>query len=212
METLLQLVTTDVSKLSHDLQLYSINFLVFYDVDQICGDKCLKVGKDDHKPFCEKFKWLWESPQCQSQAPRFQGESKSICQCGQNTMSIDDMNFSRSYCCILEQTCQDEGNRIVCQNGTLTSLNERCGDTCPIDKAGSAMAISTKEACNQGTIKCRKNKNIAYDINEVCNQEQDNEDSYAEKFCGSLGGLPCYNNLTKGLHKIEQCYNKGFIG
>ena len=127
-------------------------------------------------------------------------------------MSIDDMLFSRSYCCSLEQTCKDEGNRIVCQNGTLTSLNERCGSGCPTDKKGSAMALSTKEACDQGSIKCRKNKNIAYDIIEVCDQEQSNEDSYAEKFCGSFGGLPCSYNLTKGLQNIEQCYNKGFIG
>ena len=90
-------------------------------------------------------------------------------------------------------------------------MNDKCGNECPTAEAVSAMAIATKEACDQEG-KCYRNKNLYYDVNEVCDSGQKNESDFAEKFCGSLGGLPCYNNLTKGLLNIDQCYGKGFIG
>ena len=136
-------------------------------------------------------------------------------------MAMYELNRSRSYCCSPDWPCQDQGNKIVCQNGTLVSYNDKCGNECPTAEAVSAMAIATKEACDQEG-KCYRNKNIYYDVNEVCDSGQKNESDFAEKFCGSDGKyemlkqgkpVPCFNNVTIGMHsRMGQCYNTGFFG
>ena len=128
-------------------------------------------------------------------------------------MTIDELDNSKSYCCSPDWLCQDQGNKIVCQNGTLVNWNDKCGNECPTTKAGSAMAIATKEACDQEG-KCFRNKNIYYGVNEVCDIGLNDESDFATKFCGSRGhSVPCFNNVTNGMHsRMGQCYHTGSIG
>ena len=194
-----------------------VSFQYFIILVNICGDKCLHYGKQDHRSYCEFWNHSWESALCESKAWLFQGAlSKSICQCGQQTMAIYELESSRSYCCSPDWPCQDQGNKIVCQNGTLVNINDKCGNECPTSDGASAMAIATKEACDQEG-KCFRNKNIYYDVNEVCDSGQKNESDFAEKFCGigrSDGeSVPCFNKVTIGMHsRMGQCFNTAYIG
>ena len=130
-------------------------------------------------------------------------------------MAIYELNRSRSYCCSPDWPCQDQGNKIVCQHGTLVSQNDKCGNDCPRVERGSAMAIATKDACDHKG-KCFRNKDIGYSFNEVCGHSQKNESNFAEKFCGSRSrgnSVPCFNNVTIGMHgRMGQCYNTANIG
>ena len=128
-------------------------------------------------------------------------------------MDINELERSRSYCCSPDWPCQDQGNKIVCQNGTLVKWNDKCGNECPTAEYVSAMAIATKEACDQEG-KCFRTKGSGYDVNEVCNCSQNDESNFAEKFCGSDGrSVPCFNNVTIGMHsRMGQCYNTRYIG
>ena len=179
----------------------------------ICGDKCLHYGKEDHRSYCEFFNYPWKSAQCTIQAWRFKGASKSICQCGQLTMSIYELSGSRSYCCSSDWPCQDQGNKIVCKNGTLVNWNDKCGNECPTAEGVSAMAIATKEACDQEG-KCFRNKDIYYAVNEICDHGHNDEVEFTEKFCGFDGdSVPCLNNFTLvKYNRIGQCYNRRYIG
>ena len=143
----------------------------------------------------------------------FKGASKRICQCGQQTMSINQLSSSKSYCCSPDWPCQDQGDKIVCQNGTLVNFNDKCGKECPTAERVSAMAIATKEACDEEG-KCFRNKNRDYDVNEACDHGHNDENEFAEKFCGSDGNsVPCFNKFTLGRYKrIGQCYNTRYIG
>ena len=190
-----------------------VSFEYFIMLGYVCGDKCLYYGKQDYRSYCEFFNLPWESAQCQSEDLRFQGASKSICQCGQQTMAIHELESSRSYCCSPEWPCKDQGNKIVCQNGTLVKFNDKCGNECPTAESVSSMAIAAKEACDQEG-KCFKNKNSYDDVYEVCDSGQKNKSDFAEKFCGSDGrSVSCFNNVTIGIHsRMGQCYNTGYIG
>lgn len=88
-------------------------------------------------------------------------------------------------------------------------MNDKCANECPTAEGVSAMAIATKEACYQEG-KCFRIKDSAYNLNEVCDHGQKNESDFAEKFCGSDGSLPCFNNST--FNRIGQCYNRRYIG
>ena len=196
-----------------------LEFVFYYISANICGDKCLYQGEEDHRLYCQFHGFKWESAQCQSQDWQFQaGASKKICQCGQQTMNINELQSSVSYCCSPDDQCQDQGYKIVCQNGTLVNWNDKCGNECPTAKGVSAMAIATKTACNNEG-KCFKNRNrftntnSVYSINEVCDHGQKNESDFAEKFCGRKGSVPCFNNVTQGIYNsIRQCYNTNYIG
>ena len=180
---------------------------VFIILAFICGDKCLHYGKEDHRSYCEYRGYSWEGAKCERSAWLFQGASKSLCQCGQQTMAIYELDKSKSYCCSPDWSCQDQGNKIVCQNGTLLKYNDKCGNECPTAEVVSAMAIATKEACDQEG-KCFKNKNTVYNVNEVCDHSQNDESHFAEKFCGSDSrSVTCFNDVT-----IGQCYNTGTFG
>ena len=187
-----------------------VSFQYFIILAFICGDKCLQYGKEYHRSWCENnMGYLWESAKCQWNSRKFQGASKKICQCGQQTMSINEF---KSYCCSPDWPCQDQGNKIVCKNGTLVNMNDKCGNECPTAEFVSAMAIATKGACDQEG-KCFINENTAYDVNEVCDHSQKNGSDFAEKFCGIGRSVPCLNNVTNGMHnKVGQCYNTGYIG
>ena len=186
-----------------------VSFQYFIILAYICGDKCLHNEKEDHRTYCDFFKLPWDSAQCQRQA---RGFSKSICQCGQQTMSIDELGNSRSYCCSPEWPCQDQGNKIVCQNGTLVSENDKCGNECPTGEGVSAMSIATKEACDKES-KCYMNKDILYSVNEVCDHSQNDESDFAKTFCGFDASVPCFNNVTTGMYsRMGQCYNTYYIG
>ena len=187
----------------------NLNFFL----DFICGDKCLQYGKEDHKPYCAKEGYEWESVDCQRLDWLFQHpSSKTICQCGQLTMTIEDLNRVKSYCCSPDWPCQDQGNKIVCQNGTVVKQNNKCANECPTAGIVSAIAIATKEACDLEH-KCYQNKENSYDFNEICDLNQIDGKQFAGKFCGSNGySEPCFNNVTTGIHKIGQCYSKDFIG
>ena len=187
----------------------------FSDIGLICGDRCLKRGEKDLKPYCEMLGLEFESAKCQRRAATtYHGESKNICQCGQDTLSILDLNKSKSYCCNHDWPCEDQGNKIVCQNGTITNLNRKCGNECITARTVSAMALETKEACDKKNTMCYNNKNSAYTINEVCGDDKISESAFAEKFCGfSDRSTPCFNNITNGSYKnIRQCYHIGFTG
>ena len=156
----------------------------------------------------------FESAKCRRRAGTYQGESKNICQCGQDTVSILDLNKNKSYCCNHDWPCEDQGNEIVCQNGTITNLNKKCGNECVTAKYVSAMALETKDACDRKDVMCYINKNSAYTVNEVCGHENMSESVFAVRFCGfSDRSRPCFNNVTSGIfNNIKQCYQIAFIG
>ena len=93
----------------------------FLDVGLLCGDKCLKRGEADHKPYCEMLGLEFESAKCRRRAGIYQGESKNICQCGQDTVTILDLNKNKSYCCNHDWPCEDQGNKIVANFTMLPS-------------------------------------------------------------------------------------------
>ena len=185
---------------------------VFVISGKICGDKCLHYGKEDYRFYCEYWNFPLENARCQIEAPRFQGSSKSICQCGHQTMAIYELSAIRSYCCSPDWPCQEQDNKIVCQNGTLVSENDKCGNECPTGEGVSAMSIATKEACDKES-KCYMNKDILYSVNEVCDHSQNDESDFAKTFCGFDASVPCFNNVTTGMYsRMGQCYNTYYIG
>ena len=134
------------------------------------------------------------------------GKSKS-CRCGDKTMTVVDLANSRSFCCSPEWPCEDQGSEVVCPNGTLVNINDKCRKRCPAAGLVSATAIATKEACDEEN-KCFQNKDLGYNVNEVCDHDQQKDEiSFAEKFCGFNDSVPCFNNATTGLYNISQCYN-----
>ena len=181
-----------------------------------CGDQCLKYGKEDHREACERNGVEWESQICQSESisSRFTGESVNVCKCGHDIISHFDMQDTRQYCCNSDVPCQKQGNTIICQNGTLLNVNDRCGKTCATAERVSSMAIATKKACGQENDKCYQNMDRLHYQNSVCNRDgHEDESEFANKFCGSFGGVPCYNKYTNGQYnKIGQCYNSRYIG
>ena len=93
------------------------------------------------------------------------------------------------------------------------NFNDKCGNKCPTAEFVSAMAIATKEACDQED-KCFRNRNSVYTVNQVCEHSQKNESDFAEMFCGDdFRSVSCFNNVTVGMHsRMGQCYNTAYIG
>ena len=172
---------------------------------------------EDHLHYCKKFGYSLDSIKCKrldERFQRFQTTSKSICQCGQETMSIQDLAISKTYCCNRNIPCVDRGNKIVCETGSLVNVNDKCEEECPSAEGTSAMAIATKESLGPETKKCYLNMDRKYTLNKVYSNSNTNEMEFARMHCGpSDFSIPCFNNFTRGLHKhIRQCYDVAYVG
>lgn len=169
---------------------------------------------EDHLQYCKNFGYSLDSLKCQrldQRFERFQTTPKSICQCGEETMSIQDLANTKTYCCNRNLPCDDRGNKIVCQSGTLVNVNDKCKEECPTAEGMSALAIATNESLGSEANKCYLNMDEEYSLNKVYSLGNNNGTVFAKMHCGASNN--CFNNVTRGIHNnIRQCYDQGYVG
>ena len=58
----------------------------------------------------------------------------SICQCGDATYNRMQMAKTYSYCCNSSPCNKMTSSNIICNNGTIKNINEKCNNNCPLSQ------------------------------------------------------------------------------
>ena len=102
-----------------------------------------------------------------------------------------------------------------CSNGKIQSQNDPCGDTCPVAKSTSTIALSIDSCPDEK--QCFDGKDEYSKFNHVCSKtipENLSGQEYAKRYCDETYGKICAddNLVYKSNSNFKQCYGNRITG